>query len=172
MILGSKKPEVDRLLGKPVLTANVLGLNHAGERAFSYPQGAFDIIVGYLNDIARYMALVRKRGPMVALTPSELSAAMTLNAPAALWTLETAAVPIPKSSSSKSKKAPAKIKSSAGPTTYLSYTERDPKIKDRVTKELFGWMPAASPYAFFYQPSLEGQLPLVPSEWAVEQKLG
>ncbi len=172
MILGTKKAEVDRLLGKPVLTANILGLNHSGEKAFSYPQGAFEIIVGYINDIARYVALVRKRGPLVALTPSELSAAMTLNAPAALWALETAAVPTPKPATSKSKKTPAKIKTGAGPTTYLTYIERDPKVKDRVTKELFGWVPAASPYAFFYLPSLEGQLPLVPSEWAVEQKLG
>ncbi len=172
MILGTKKAEVDRLLGNPVLSTNILGLNHSGEKAFSYPQGAFEIIVGYINDMARYMALVRKRGPMVALTPSELSAALTLNAPAAMWTLETSAVPAPKRADSKSKATPAKIKAGAGPTTYLSYTERDPKIKDRVTKELFGWVPAASPYAFFYQPNLEGQLPLVPSEWAVEQKLG
>ncbi|MEX1117210.1 MAG: hypothetical protein WEB60_00310 [Terrimicrobiaceae bacterium] len=172
MILASKKSEVDRLLGKPVLTTNLLGLNHSGEKAFSYPLGAFDIIVGYINDIARYMALVRKRGPMVALTPSELSAAMALNAPAALWVLETAAVPAPKPATSKSKKTPAKIKTGDGPTTYLSYIERDPKIKDRVTKELFGWVPADAPYAFFFLPNIDGQLPLVPSEWAVDQKLG
>jgi hypothetical protein len=172
MILGAKKPEVDRLLGKPVLSPNLLGLNHSGEKAFAYPQGAFEIVVGYLNDIARYVALVRKRGPMVALTPSELSAALTLNAPAALWTLETPSAPAPKPTTSKSKKTPSKIKTGAGPTTYLTYTERDPKVKDRVTKELFGWVPGASPYAFFYLPNLEGQLPIIPSEWALDQKLG
>lgn len=172
MILGTKKTEVDRLLGKPVLSPNLLGLNHSGEKAFAYPQGAFEIIVGYINDIARYVALVRKRGPMVALTPSELSAALALNAPAALWTLETAAEPKPKPAASKSKKSPTRIKTAAGPTTYLSYTERDPKIKDKVTKEVFGWVSATSPYAFFYLPGLDGQLPIIPSEWAIDQKLG
>lgn len=170
MLLGSTKEEIDRLLGKPIMHPNLLGLNHAKEKTFAYPQGAFDVVVGYFGDVARTMAVVRKKGPLVPLTPAELSSALALNAPATLWTIETAAIPTPKPRTSKTKQTPAKSKP-RGPTTYFSYVERDPKIKDKVTRELFGFMPGNAPYAFFYLPVLEGHPHVLPSEWAVDNKL-
>jgi hypothetical protein len=59
MLLGSTKPETDRFLGKPVMARNIFGLT--GEKAFKYRQGDFDVVVGFLNDLARYCASVRRR---------------------------------------------------------------------------------------------------------------
>jgi len=169
MLLGSKKSEVDRLLGKPVMAPNLLGLNLAGEKAFRYGLGDFDILVGFFGDMARYMAVLRDGGPRVALSPSELSSALALNAPATLWTIEQADPP-PPAKPVKGKKPPVKL-IPKGATTYLSFAERDPKIKEAVTREIFGFAPGDAPYAFFYLPVLQGQPPVLPSEWTVNQKL-
>lgn len=170
MLLGSNKSEVDRLLGKPVMARNVLGLGPTGEKAYLYPQGDFDVLVGFFGDIARYMAVSRKKGPQVALSPAEVSSALALNAPAALWTIEQADPP-PPAKAVKGKKTPVKI-FPKGPTAYFAYAERDPKIKDTVTREIFGFAPANAPYAFFYLPVLANHPPILPSEWGVDQKLG
>jgi hypothetical protein len=173
VILGSTKEEVDRLLGKPVMEPNILGLNHAGEKTFAHPQGPFDVLVGYFDGIARTMAVIRRRGPLTPLAPSEISAALALNAPASTWKIERVPAP-PKPSASaakKTKKTTAKS-SRGGPATYFSHIERDPKIKDRVTREMFGFMPGGAPWAFFYLPVVDGGMPLIPGEWAVAQKLG
>jgi len=165
MLLGSTKAELDRLLGKPVMGRNVIGL--PGEKAWSYARGDFEILVGFLNDVARYNAVKRRRGPNTALTSSELGGALALNAPSSLWTIETPDVPL--------KKAPEprrKTKTESLPASSFTYVEKDPKVKDKVLREIHGWMPGGKPYAFFYLPTLDGQPPLLVSEWGVHQTLG
>ncbi len=172
MLLGSKKPEVDRLLGAPLMAKNLLGLNHAGEKAYRYRQGSFDVIVGFLGGVARYVAVVRTKGPLVPLSPAELSSALALNAPAAEWILESVP-PTPKKTATSSKSARTPLKGGRPvASVYLSHIQRDPKAKDRVLRELFGWASGTSPYAFFHLPAIEGQPPLLPDEWAVHQALG
>lgn len=165
MLLGSSKTDVDLLLGKPVLAHNVLGL--AGEKAWTYAQGDFAITVGYLNDIARYCAMKRRRGPGTEFTPAELAGVLAFNAPASLWTLEVPEAP--KKPAAPPRRKPA---TETRPTTYLSHVEKDPKVKDRVLREIRGWMPGGKPYAFFFLPALEGQPPILASEWGVHQALG
>lgn len=175
MMLGSTKAEVDRLLGTPLMAKNLLGLTHAGEKAYRYRQGSFDVVVGFLGGIARYMAVVRARGPQVPLSPSELSAALALNAPASEWVMEASPTPPKKTASSTSASKSSKSAVKGGrpvSSVYLSHIERDPKAKDRVLREMFGWASASSPYAFFHLPALSGQPPVLPDEWAVHQALG
>lgn len=165
MLLGSKKPEIDRLLGKPVMARNIFGL--PGEKAFRYRQGDFDVVVGYLGEFARYCATVRRSGPLKELSSSELAIVLSLNAPAALWTVE-----VPEASAKTSAKGKTAKTTPPLRTTYLRYVERDPKVKEKILCELLGWMPARKAYAFFCLPAKEGQPPLLASEWAVNQALG
>lgn len=167
MLLGSPKSEMDRQLGKPVFAPNLLGI--PGEKTYGYSLGAFEIQVGFVNDIARTMAVVRRQGPNTALTPAERSSALALNAPAASWTSETA--PPAKVPASKSKTA-SKKGLTKPPTTYFSHSPRDPKTKEILTPELFGWAPGDKPFAFFHLPVLENQPPILPDEWSIRQRLG
>jgi len=168
MLLGATKADVERVLGKPSIAPVLLGL--PDEKTHAYSAGPFDIIVSYIGGLARAMVVQRKGGPRVPLTPPELNAAFSLNAPAALWEIqptETPAKPAPKAGS---KSRATKIE--ATPATYFSFTERDPKIKEKVGTEIFGWMPGDRPYAFFFLPALPGQPPVLASEWALRGKLG
>lgn len=165
MLLGSTKAELDRLLGKPVMARNLFGL--PGEKAYSYPQGDFRVVVGFLHDLARYAAVVRDGGPDTSLTPAELAGALALNAPASLWAIE---VPdAPKKPAPATRRKPA---TSPRPTSYLRYVEPSTKKNGPVETEIHGWMPGNEPYVFFYLPHLAGQPPLLASEWGVHQGLG
>lgn len=165
MLLGSTKAELDKLLGKPVMARNVFG--RPGEKAFSYSQGDFRVVVGFLHDIARYVAVLRDGGPNTSFSPAELAGALSLNAPASLWTIDVPDAP-------KKAPPPSRRKSATPPrpTTYLTYVEPSTKKSDPVGTEIHGWMPGKEPYVFFYLPQLEGQPPLLVSEWGVQQALG
>ena len=165
MLLGSTKTETDEFLGKPVMARNIFGLTE--ERAYKYHQGDFDVVVGFLNDRARYCASVRRSGPLKELSPPELSMVLSLNAPAALWSVELSGAPVKTAPKGRSTKATQPLR-----TTYLRYVKRDPNIEEKVVCEIVGWMPARKAYAFFCLPALEGQPPLLASEWAVNQALG
>ena len=165
MLLGSTKAEIDRFLGKPVMARNIFGLT--GEKAFKYRQGDFDVVVGFLNDLARYCASVRRSGPLKELSPPELSMVLSLNAPAALWSVEMSEAPAKTAPRGKSAQSTRPLR-----TTYLRYVERDPNIKEKVICEIVGWMPARKAYAFFCLPARDGQPPLLATEWAVNQALG
>lgn len=164
MLLGSPKADLDKLFGKPVMARNILGL--PGEKAGTYSWGDFEIIVGFLNDLARYVAVKRRRGPNSPLTPAELAGALSLHAPASTWTIE-----IPDAPAKKTPEPRRRTKIETPPTTYLSYVEKDPKAKDKVVREIRGWMPGNKPFAFFYLPALEGKPPVLASEWGVNQAL-
>jgi hypothetical protein len=165
MILGSPKDTLDQLLGRPILGRTLTGT--PGEKTWTYPQGDFDLTVGFVNDLARTMAAVRRRGPSAPLTAAELAGVLALNGPSSQWTLEIAAAPAKKGPEPRRKSRTAER-----PTTYLSLVEKDPKTKDRVLREIQGWMPGGEPYAFFFLPALDGQPPVLVSEWGVHQALG
>jgi hypothetical protein len=165
MLLGSTKAETDRFLGKPVMGRNIFGLT--GEKAFKYRQGDFDVVVGFLNDLARYCASVRRSGPLKELSPPELSMVLSLNAPAALWTLEFSEAPAKTAPRGKPTRGNQPLR-----TTYLRYVQRDPNLQEKVVCEIVGWMPARKAYAFFCLPARDGQPPLLATEWAVNQALG
>ena len=165
MLLGSTKAETDRFLGKPVMARNIFGLT--GEKAFKYRQGDFDVVVGFLNDLARYCASVRRSGPLRELSPPELYMVLSLNAPAALWSVEISEAPAKTAPRGKSAQATRPLR-----TTYLRFVDRDPNIKEKVVCEIVGWMPARKAYAFFCLPARDGQPPLLATEWAVNQALG
>jgi hypothetical protein len=165
MLLGSAKPEIDRLLGQPLMARNVVGL--PGEKAFKYRQGDFDVVVGYLTEVARYCAALRRSGPLTELSSSELSVVLSLNAPAALWAIE-----VPEVSAKTSSKGKPVRTTHPAQMTRMRFVERDPKVKDKILREIQGWMPARKGYAFFCLPAMEGQPPLLVSEWAVNQALG
>ncbi len=167
-LLGLQKPDVDAQLGKSVMARNVLDLSQAGEKAFSYGLGDFDVIVGFLGGISRYNAVVRRKGPLKSLSQSELAAGLALNAPASLWTAQSADSEDEKKPAKKSPPKPVRV----APTQYFTFVERDPKLKHRVLREFHGWMPGGKPYAFFYQPAMDGQSAILVSEWGVNQALG
>jgi hypothetical protein len=92
---------------------------------------------------------------------------LSLNAPAALWSVEVSEAPARTASKGKSSKGTQPLQ-----TTYLRYVERDPNMKEKVVCEIVGWMPARKAYAFFCLPARDGQPPLLATEWAVNQALG
>ena len=64
-----------------------------GEEVWAWKVGDFDLLVSFLGDTARAMAVKRNGGPKTALSPSEISAVLALNAPAALWSIQSEAPP-------------------------------------------------------------------------------
>ena len=143
MLLGSTKTETDEFLGKPVMARNIFGLT--GKEPIKYRQGDFDVVVGFLNDLARYCASVRRSGPLKELSPPELSMVLSLNAPAALWSVEAFR-------SAREDRCQGQIDPKATQplrTTYLRYVERDPNMKEKVVCEIVGWMPATEGIRIF-----------------------
>lgn len=164
MLLGSTKADVDKLLGRPVMARSVFGMTQRGEKTYGYPQPADNIIVGFFDDVARYMAVVRNKGPHTAFSPAEISSLLVLNAPPENWKRETADQrPAPKTA-----KATKKAISPAPPSFYYSSVQKD---KTR-TIDILGWQPGASPFFLFFLPAWPGQPPLILSEWQVEKALG
>jgi len=160
MLLGSSKTETDALLGSPIMAASLLDMTTSGEKTFSYTQGADSIIVGFFDDVARYMAVIQSLGPRGGFTPAEMASILSLNAPSAQWKKETAE----ESSGAKTPKRPDD--NSSPPSNY--YSLNDPKRKF----EILGWEPGGKPFTFFFTPSWPGQLPIVLNEWQVAKAIG
>lgn len=159
MLLGSSKAQVDAQLGRPVMASSVLDMTSRGEKAFAYKHGADDIIVGFFDDVARYIAVAHNGGPKNGFSPAEIASILALNAPSTLWKKETAK-PAAAPKSSKVPAAPL-----PPPDSYYSFS--DPKLKS----EVLGWEPGGKPFLFFFVPSWPGQLPLVLNEWQVGKAL-
>lgn len=169
-LLGRSKTEIDQLMGSSLLAKGVLGIGGETEKAYQYDAGDFSLIIGFLDGIARYMAVTRSRGPLTPLSPAEMASALSLNAPATTWKKEVATVEYKKPS--KSKKTERRTSRPTPPTTYFTHVTSDSKDKKRVVREMLGWTPGGQPYAFFYLPNLPGSFPVMPSEWGVQAALG
>lgn len=132
--------------------------------------GDFDLTISFVDGMARAMAVKRRRGPMSALSPAELASILALNAPASLWTIQSA-TPVPSPTSKSARTRPSRRINEKGPHQYFSYAEREAKAKDRITQEIFGFSPGGAPFAFFYLPVVGDGPPVLPSEASLIGKL-
>ena len=55
------------------MARGLLGMTAQGEKAYGYPQPGDDIVVGFFDDVARYLAVIRSKGPMTGFSPAEMS---------------------------------------------------------------------------------------------------
>jgi len=161
VVLGSDKQAVDALLGGPVMARGLLGMTEQGEKAYTYPQPGDDIVVGFFDDVARYLAVIRTKGPMTGFSPAEMSSILALNGPPDLWKSEQAE---PAASTAKASKPVKKTIPSGQPTTYYSLSDKD--------RQIIGWQPGDKPFVFFLLPSYPGQPNIVLNEWQVERAIG
>lgn len=159
-VLGSSKTAVEAMLGSSVMARALLGMTARGEKAYSYAQPGEEIIVGFFSDVARYMAVVRRKGPLVGFSPAEMASILALNAPPAEWTSESAARPA--APPPKSAKATRKATLPPRPDTYFRAS----------AKGFLGWQPGEKAFAFFFSPSHPGQPPILLNEWMIERAIG
>ena len=161
VVLGSNKQAVDALLGSSVMARGLLGMTAQGEKAYGYPQPGDDIVVGFFDDVARYLAVIRTKGPLTAFSPAEMSSILALNGPPDLWKSEQAEVAASTARVSK----PVKKPSPSGPTTtYYSLSDKD--------RQIIGWQPGDKPFVFFLLPSYPGQPSILLNEWQVARAIG
>ena len=132
-----------------------------GEKAYTYPQPGSDIIVGFFDDVARYLAVVRTKGPKTGFSPAEISSILALNAAPDLWKSEQskAVANSAKTSKTARKPVPAEI-----PSTYFTLSDND--------RQVLGWQPGNKPFVFFLQPSHPGQPHILLNEWQVGRAIG
>lgn len=158
VVLGSSKATVDALLGSPVMARGLLGMSAQGEKAYSYPQAGDDIVVGFFGDVARYLAVIRAKGPKTGFSPGEINSILALNGPPDAWKSEQ-----PQTVAGKAKPA-KKPASPDAPATYYSLSDRD--------REIIGWQPGNKPFMFFLLPSYPGQPHILLNEWQVGRAIG
>ena len=143
----------------------VLGLNKA-EEARQHDFGACTLIVGYINGIARYLAVLKKSGPLTPFSIGELEGVMNLVAPSSLWKETTAAKEPEAVRPANSRRRTTKP---SRPTRHFRYVEKEPK-SETVKFEVLAWLPGEKPYAFCYIPA--GTPPIFATEYQVQAALG
>ena len=144
------------------MARSLLGMTAQGENAYSYPQSGDDIIVGFFDDVARYLAVIRTAGPKSGFSPAEMSSILALNGPATDWksVLSEARGP----TTAKASKVVKKTISPELPSTY--YSLPDPE------RPVIGWKPGDKPFAFFLLPAYPGQPHILLNEWQVARAIG
>jgi len=158
-VLGSNKQTVDALLGSPVMARGLLGMSAQGEKAYSYPQAGDDVVVGFFDDVARYIAVIRAKGPKTGFSPGEMTSILALNGPPDSWKSEQSQAAAGKPSKPTKKTVP-----SESPATYYSLSDKD--------RQIIGWQPGNKPFVFFLLPSYHNQPHLLLNEWQVERAIG
>ncbi len=128
-----------------------------GERAYGYPQPGDDIVVGFFDDVARYLTVVRTNAPTTGFSPGEMSSILSLNGPPDSWKSEVSAT----SNTPKPAKKPAPADS---PTTYYFLSE--------IGRQIIGWQPCNKPFVFFLLPSYPGQPSILLNEWQIARAIG
>ena len=141
------------------MARGLLGMTAQGEKAYTYPQPGDDIIVGFFDDVARYIAVVRTDGPMTGFSPAEMSSILALNGPPDLWKSEQA-----EASTARASKPVKKPVPDGQSSTYYSLSDKD--------RQIIGWQPGDKPFVFFLLPSYPGQPNIVLNEWQVERAIG
>lgn len=142
------------------MARGLLGMTAQGEKAYAYPQAGDDIIVGFFDDVARYLAVIRERGPKTGFSPAEMSSILALNAPVDRWKSETMTPVVP----AKSSKAPRKTVSPATPSTYYTLSDNG--------RQIVGWQPGDKPFVFFLLPSYPNQQHILLNEWQIARAVG
>jgi hypothetical protein len=165
MILLEKPETIEAIFGKSAPHRMVLGFNRI-EQARQYPLGASTLVVGYINGIARYLAVLKKDGPKTPFTVVELEGVLNLVAPSSLWKETTA----PKEPVAVRPANPRRRTTKPSqPTRYFKYVDKDAK-SNAVNFEVLAWLPGEDAYAFCYIPS--GTPPLFVTEHQVHNALG
>ncbi len=159
-MLGSNKEAVDALLGQSVMARSLLEMTAQGEKAYCYPQAGDDIVVGFFSDVARYLAVIRKRGPQSGFSPAEMSSILALNGAPADWKMEKDVSP----TQAKTSKVVRKTTAPELPSTYFSFS--DPG------RDLVGWQPGEKSFVFFLLPAYPGQPHILLNEWQVARAVG
>ena len=141
------------------MARGLLGMTAQGEKAYGYPQPGDDIVVGFFDDVARYLAVIRSKGPMTGFSPAEMSSILALNGPPALWKSEQS------QDEGSGTKASKPVKKTIGaPSTYYSLSDND--------RQIIGWQPSDKPFVFFLLPSYPGQPSILLNEWQVASAIG
>jgi hypothetical protein len=146
------------MLGSPVMARDLLGMSAQGEKAYSYPQAGDDIVVGFFDDVARYLAVIRSKGPKIGFSPGEMSSVLALNGPPDAWKSEQAAA------TTKVAKPTKKTVPADPPSTYYSLSDKD--------RQIIGWQPGDKPFVFFLLPTYPNQPHILLNEWQVERAIG
>jgi len=165
MILLENAATIEKLIGKSAPHRMILGLNKI-EEARQYDFGACTLIVGYVADRARYLAVLKKNGPLTPFSVGELEGILNLVAPSSLWKETLAAKEPDAIRPANPRRRTAKPSRS---TRYFKYVEKDPKT-EIVKLEVLAWLPGEEPYAFCYIPA--GLPPLFATEYQVHTVLG
>ncbi|MEI6279105.1 MAG: hypothetical protein WCQ16_06955 [Verrucomicrobiae bacterium] len=143
------------------MARSLLGMTAQGEKAYAYSQGGDEIIVGFFDDVARYLAVVRKSGaPESGFSPAEMDSILALNGPPADWKSEKSGDP----AQAKISKAGKKTISPDQPSTCFSFTDN--------VRHVIGWQPGDKPFVFFLLPSYPGQPHILLNEWQVARAIG
>ena len=129
-----------------------------GEKAYSYPQAGDEIVVGFFDDVARYLAVIRSKGPKTGFSPGEMSSILALNGPPDSWKSEQVAA------TSKATKPTKKTVPAESPATYYSLSDKD--------RQIIGWQPGDKPFVFFLLPTYPNQPHILLNEWQVERAIG
>ena len=168
-ILLKEKPEIDALLGRPT-TAPVLmemcGPPH-GERAWEYRVGAYRIVVGYLDGVARYLTARKAAGG--ALSTGDVLSVLSAELGGGTWTIEPPfeeSKPAPKTTTKtqRTRRTPeARVR-------YYRAQRKDARGAD-VQANYLGWTRAAKATLFLCTPYTKGRAPLFVDEAAIEGKL-
>lgn len=142
------------------MARGLLGMTAQGEKAYAYPQAGDDIVVGFFGGVARYMAVIRERGPKTGFSPAEMSSILALNAPVDRWKSETVEPTAP----AKSSKTPKRTVPPASPSTYYTLSENG--------RQIVGWQPGDKPFVFFLLPAYPGQPHILLNEWQIARAIG
>jgi hypothetical protein len=159
-LLGSNKASVEALLGHSMMAKSLIGMTAQGEKAYAYPQAGDDVVVGFFDDVARYLAVIRARGPKTGFSPAEISSILALNGAPAEWKSEKSEDHTP----AKSSKAAKETISPNQPATYFSFSDKD--------RHMIGWQPGDKPFVFFLLPAYPGQPHILLNEWQIARAIG
>ena len=144
-ILLKTKAEVEGQFGKKATMAiNLLNMVGQGEKAFDFVTGdmdsGFDVIVGFFNDKARYVAFKKRAGRK--WDESDLRSVLMQIGSFSNWTSKPG-------------------------SDFFDYSE---KSGGKIVAEATGWQSAKRRYAFVFVPTLAGEIGLVPEKSALDQK--
>jgi hypothetical protein len=164
MLLLKDAASIEKSLGKSAPHRMVLGLNKI-EKSRQYDFGACTLIVGYINDLARYLVVRKKAGPLTPFAFGEFEGILNLVAPSSLWK-ETVVGKEPEAIRPNNPRR--RTSKPDRPTRFFKYVEKEPKSGD-IKFEILAWLPGRDPWAFCYLPG--GEPPLFVTEYQVQSAL-
>ena len=144
-LLLQTKQDAETHFGKTATMApNLLGMVGQGEKTFGFLTGdmseGFEIIIGFFNDKARYLAFKKRTG--TPWNEGDLRATLMQIGKYSGWTVKAGA-------------------------EYFDYVE---KSGTKILAEAAGWQTPRRRYAFVYVPDVAGEIGIIPDKAAIDQK--